>query len=75
MYREARICFVRPVHVDEVTFEGEMDLSVELEHGWVSIELREDGNSRRVTLPADRVEWILWKGPEKYGPIVSRGGI
>jgi hypothetical protein len=75
MYREARVCFVRPARVDDVTFEGEMELAVELEHGWLTVELGGRRASRTVSLPAECVGWILWKGPEKYGPTVSRGGI
>jgi hypothetical protein len=75
MYREARVCFVRPVQAETVTFENEMDLLVELEHGWVGVELGGDGEPVRFSLPASCVAWILWKGPGKYGPTVSRGGI
>ncbi|SEL65732.1 hypothetical protein SAMN05414137_11169 [Streptacidiphilus jiangxiensis] len=75
MYREARICFTGRVQIDGETFEGEMDLPVELEHGWVGMHLGGDRAPRRVSLPADRVAWILWREPEKYGPTVSRGGI
>ena len=75
MYREARVCFVRTVSVDEVTLEGEMDLSVEIEHGWVTLELGGSEEPRRVSVPSEGVAWILWKGPERYGPTVSRGGI
>jgi hypothetical protein len=75
MYREARVCFVRAVRVDEVVFEGEMDLSVELEHGWLTVAVEGDREPRRVSLPTESVGWVLWKGPENYGPTVSRGGI
>ena len=75
MYRKARVCFVRPVRVDDVTFEGEMELSVELEHGWLGVGLGAGGTSHRISLPAACVDWILWQEPENYGPTVSRGGI
>jgi hypothetical protein len=75
MYREARLCFVRPVHTAILTFEDEMDLLVELEHGWVGVELAGEGEPQRLSLPASCVAWILWKGPGQYGPTVSRGGI
>ncbi|WP_160311090.1 hypothetical protein [Streptacidiphilus anmyonensis] len=58
-----------------MTLEGEMDLSVELEHGWVTVDLGGGEDSHRVSLPSEGVAWILWKGPERYGPTVSRGGI